>query len=130
MLSDTLPLFMVPVLQIVHEFPRLVNGKIDRQALIAGYEKSEVLTLAYTNDELEPLENEADRTRARVILTSIGIFFGFIFYSIPQCCVKKIESKKRHSCYLQDKWLVSLTQMTNLSSLTAFSLLVEVPLMP
>ena len=77
-LSDTLPLFMVPVLQIVHEFPRLVNGKIDRQALIAGYEKSEVLTLAYTNDELEPLENEADRTRARVILTSIGIFFAHL----------------------------------------------------
>ena len=69
---------MVPVLQIVHEFPRLVNGKIDRQALITGYEKSEVLTLAYTNDELEPLENEADRTRARVILTSIGIFFAHL----------------------------------------------------
>ena len=78
-LYDTLPLFMVPVLQIVHEFPRLVNGKIDRQALIAGYEKSEVLKLAYRNDELEPLENESDRTRARVILTSIGIFFGLIF---------------------------------------------------
>ena len=77
-LSDTLPLFMVPVLQIVHEFPRLVNGKIDRQALITTFEKSEVLTLAYTNDELEPLENEADRTRARVILTSIGIFFAHL----------------------------------------------------
>ena len=74
---------MVPVLQIVHEFPRLVNGKIDRQALIAVYEKSEVLTLAYTNDELEPLENEADRTRARVILTYIGILWvDFLLYTV------------------------------------------------
>ena len=76
---------MVPVLQIVHEFPRLVNGKIDRQALITGYEKSEVLKLAYTNDELEPLENESDRSRARVILTSIGIFFAHLSKDTSGC---------------------------------------------
>lgn len=74
-LARALPLFMVPTLKVVDHFPKLVNGKIDRQSLIRSYETTPV-NFEYSDEDLEPLTGPGDSERARVILACIGQVTG------------------------------------------------------
>ena len=75
-LASALPLFMVPSLRVVERFPLLVNGKIDRQSLIRGYESSAPVNLEYSEEDLTPLSSDEARERARVVLACIGKVIG------------------------------------------------------
>ena len=52
-LNQRLPSFMVPKVCILDEFPKLVNGKVDRQQLIRNYvESTEDVNIEITDKEL------------------------------------------------------------------------------
>ena len=48
-----LPPYMLPKLFSCSSFPTLVNGKVDRQALIKSYEDGLVFEASYTDEELK-----------------------------------------------------------------------------
>ena len=75
-LASALPLFMVPSLRVVERFPLLVNGKIDRQSLIRGFESSAPVNLEYSEEDLTPLSSDEAKKRARVVLACIGKVTG------------------------------------------------------
>ena len=55
-LQNVLPAFMMPTLYQVKDFPTLVNGKIDRQALLKMYNDSLIQTFEYSDDDLKDVE--------------------------------------------------------------------------
>ena len=77
-LKKILPPHMIPKLFYCSSFPTLVNGKIDRQALIKSYEENLVFEVTYTDEELK-LDGCTDPSLyevARVVLNSICSTLG------------------------------------------------------
>ena len=79
-LRKILPPYMVPKLFYCSSFPTLVNGKIDRQALIKSYEENLVFEATYTDEELkfDGCTDPSLYENARVVLNSICSTLGIL----------------------------------------------------
>lgn len=85
-LSQILPPFMIPNLFNCPSFPTLVNGKVDRQALIKTYEESLVFEAIYTDEELreDGCTDAFVYEKARIILNAVCSVIGTL--SIENIC--------------------------------------------
>ena len=110
-LQNVLPAFMMPTLYQVKDFPTLVNGKIDRQALLKMYNDSLIQTFEYSDDDLKDVEAKF-RPKARVILNAIGTTIG----------ITDVDSKPKLSDNFYQIGGTSINAMTAANKINAHDL--------
>ena len=75
-LRSELPCYMLPKPIKLPVIPLLVNGKIDRQALLHKYEEAQKSTFDFTDDDLKDLVSRANFEKGRLLLNVVAQTLG------------------------------------------------------